>query len=704
MSHPFQPKALTLPRMVVDFETRSELNVKDVGAWRYAEHHSTEILCLGWKHKGKGRRNVWVPGREPFPQEIVAHALAGYTFEAHNVQFERAIWYHILRHMVGVEVPPRWVDTLASCAYRSLPLGLDKVGPVLGLDVQKDKRGKYLLDTLSKPRKLRKAEKKELEDLGVPPEDWPTVYREDPDLLEELYDYCGTDVEAEDELGETIGDLPPSEFRLWVLDQTINYRGVAVDLDAVTAAWEVAEIVTEKQTKRLQEITGGEVQTANQRDLMLTWFARQGYPMADMKGDTVDKALAAGNAPQEVGEVLRIRKSLSKGSTKKLVAFYRCTCQDGRIRGLLQYHGAGTGRWAGRLVQPQNFPRGSLEDYAKTLGMKEAETMELLIECIKMRGQDAVDAIEMIFGDVMEALATALRGMFIAGEGKRFLVADFSAIEAVVLAWLADETWKVDAFAAIQRGEPYGESADIYCATASMVFGYPVIDKKQHPKERQVGKTCELAFGYQGGVGAWYNFDDSGKYSDEEINGYKIAWRERHPNIVNLWYRLQDAAIDAVRMWKKVKVGNCSIWFEPVEDEAGKWLTCVLPNGRRLWYYNPHTVEVTKFGRQMLELRYEGRDNKKGGAWGIVSTYGGMLAENVVQAISRDLMAEAMVRVEKAGYPTLLTIHDEIIAEVPVDYGSLKDFEHHMALPVPPWAEGCPIAVDGWEGKRYMKA
>lgn len=695
------PLALTLARIVIDFETRSEVSVADVGAYRYAEHPSTVILCFSWKLKGTDLKGTWVPG-DPFPQALLDHLYAGRTFEAHNVPFERCIWFCILWKQLRIPVPTRWVDTLAACAYRAIPLGLDKVGPVLDLPIQKDKRGKYLLQQLSKPRKPRKAEKKEFEDLGLTEDEWPVLYNDDPELLWELYEYCETDVEAEDALGDTIGDLPPSEYRLWVLDQKINARGIAVDLELVQKARAVADLAINRMLLELQEITEGKVRTANQRDKLLEWLVGEGLYLENTQAATIEKAVARDDLQPHVKRVLQLRQSLSKNSISKLDSFWQCTCSDARLRGLLQYHGAGTGRWSGRLVQPQNFPRGSLEDYTKALGLKPAEVMELLIDCIKLGGQDAIDAIEMMFGDIMEALTTALRGCFVAGAGKRFVVADFSAIEAVVLAWLAGEGWKVEAFEAIQRGEPYNGAQDIYCATASMVFGYEVLGKKTHPKERQVGKTCELAFGYQGGVGAWYNFDDSGKYTEVEINGFKESWRERHPNTVALWHGLEAAAMDAMHLDEKTNYK--SIAFEPVYDRAGKWLTCILPNGRRLWYFNPIVREVVKFGRKRMELTYEGRDNKRGGAWGRVGTYGGMLTENVVQAISRDLMAEAIIRVEQAGYATLLTVHDEIIAEVDDEYGSLEEFERTMALPVPPWAKGCPVAVDGWEGTRYMKA
>jgi DNA polymerase len=291
------------------------------------------------------------------------------------------------------------------------------------------------------------------------------------------------------------------------------------------------------------------------------------------------------------------------------------------------------------------------------------------------------------------------------------MVSDFSAIEAVGTSYLAGEDWKLDAFRIIQRGELYNGAEDIYCATAMLVLGRPV--KKKNKKDRGIGKVCELAFGYQGGVNAWYNFDSSGTYTDKEIEHHKRAWRKNHPATVDLWAGLDTAAVDAVKLGRRTRYGYIS--YEVVNDEAGRWLTCILPNGRRLWYYNP-SVEEVEFTYRFLndddewdtrtrkkdQLSYEGRDNKRGGSWGVVRTYGGMLTENAVQAISRDIMVEAMIRVEKLGYPIVLTVHDEIIADVPIGQGSMTEFDAAMSV-VPVWLPDCPVSAKGWEGGRYKK-
>ena len=695
-----QPSALTLPRMLADFETRSPLDIRKVGAVRYCEHEQTEILCLGYKLPGRDRQ-LWVPPA-PFPDDIVAHVVAGYPVESHHVLMELSAWFHKLHRARGIPMPRKWIDTQASCAYRALPLGLDQVGQVLDLETKKDKRGKYLIQRLCKPRKPRKAERELFALEGLSEADYPTLYHEDPDLRDELHAYCLDDVGAENDLGDTVGDLPAPEYRLWVLDQTINWRGVQVDMDAVFAAQDIIDQLTATMGAELAEITAGAVTTANQRDKILAWLRGRNIWISDLQAETVKALLDEAELPDDCRRVLEIRTQLGRSSNKKLLKFIETVCADGRVRGLLQYHGASTGRWAGRGVQPQNFPRGSLEFYCDLLGMKDdpSSVMELLIDTIKLRDPEA---LALLFGDAVEAISTGLRGMFVSAEGKRLLVADFAAIEAVVLAWVAGEDWKVAAFEGIQHGEGYQGAADIYCATASAVFGTPVVDKKTHPAERQVGKVCELAFGYQGGLGAWRNFDSSDRHSDEDVEEFKRSWRQRHPNIVRFWYGLQEAAQAAVRHPGKPYFYG-PITYVTVDDKAGHWLTCILPNGRRLWYFNPslHEWYDHKWKKDRVTLRYEGKDSKRGGAWGTISSYGGMLTENVVQAIARDLMVEAMIRVEKAGYPVVLTVHDEIVAEVPDGFGALDEFQRLLTV-IPPWAIGCPIAADGWEATRYRK-
>ena len=666
-----------LDRCVVDFETRCYKDVRKVGSWRYAEDVTAEIICLGYRIGDQPRR-LWTPDL-PFPQDILDHIEVGGIFEAHNAQFERAIWIFILKRKFGIPVPTRWVDTMAACAYRAIPMALDKAGAALNLPIQKDQRGKYLLQQLCMPKGPTKAEP-------------DRIYREDLDLYFEILEYCLDDVDSEKCLGETIGDLSPGEYQIWLLDQVINQRGVQIDIDAVEAALEIIASVEETLNKELTELTDGAVTRATQRDRLLKWLNVNGLPdLENLQKETVENLLADESVIDPARRAVWIRQTLARSSTKKLTKMLQTVSGDGRIRGLLQYHGAGTGRWAGRLVQPQNFPRAMFK-----------VVMETLIEVIRSRSPEQLEAE---FGNVMEAIATALRGMFIPASGKIFRICDFSAIEARVTFWVARCQVGLDVFHTSDRGE----SEDIYCVTASHLVGFEV-QKKLHPAERQIGKIMVLGCGYQMGAA---------KLQEQALTTYKVAltdqeagdmvglYRNKYEEVKWLWNGLNRVAIKAVKSGEPQSYNM--ITYQTERDAAGLWLTCTLPNGRKLWYYDP-VIEKVKMpwrddnGDEVFkdQLSYMGRDNKKGGTWGRVGTYGGMLTENVVQAISRDIMAESMLRVEHYGYPIVLTVHDEIIAEDDPDHGSQQECEDLMAIP-PAWLEGCPIAVEGGMVERYQK-
>jgi DNA polymerase len=828
---------LERPRIICDFETYSDLDVRDVGAWRYAEHESTEILCLSYGYAGQ-KKNIWTPGME-FPQFVIDHINAGHPIEAHNCQFERAIWFNILSAKFGVPNPRCWIDTMASCAYRGLPLGLDEVGSVLDLPVKKDKEGKALIQKLCKPRKPTKKD--------------PSTRNRDPDLLQKLYDYCIRDSEAEDMLGHTIGDLTPDEFSTWVMDQRINRRGVYVDMEAVLAALHIVNTITENLESELQKLTKdpttGEpmVKSGSEVAKIGAWCETQGVKLPNLQAGTVEDFIKGlyYPIPDNVKRVLEIRQQLSRASAKKLIKFRDCTCVNGRIHGLLQYHGAGTGRWAGRLVQPQNFPRGSIKD------------IDLLIATIKLR---EADILALHYGDPMEAIASALRGMFIATPGKTFYVADFAAIEARVVMWLAGQMDALEAFAKFDRGE----GPDIYCVTASKIYKRP-IDKKKDPDERQLGKITVLGcFGpetkvltdhgvkaivdvstddrvwdgiewvrHQGVVDQglretidlmgvdvtpehrilvgpeWvpaitvagpngsircraletgsenlpssdsypkpsiFQTDDKSGLCKEESKslkrvydialagprnrftiitgqgplivhncGYQMSgpklqqqaldsygveitldmanlmvatFRGDYAEVPMLWKKLEDGAAKAIRFKRTEMIrspNGVEIVFAYETDKAGNWLSMQLPNGRKLWYFEPgleprevqytdkETGEPKSFTKD--SIYYQGRNNKKGGAWGRVYTYGGMLTENAVQAIARDLMVAAMRRVEKAGFEIVMSVHDEVVAEAEPGR-DIHEFEKLVAGPNPAWAKGCPVAAEAWTGKRYRK-
>lgn len=691
---------LDMPRIICDFETFSDLSVKDVGSWAYAEHPSTEILMMSYKAQGANKAGLWLPG-EDFPQFIIDHINQGYPIEAHNCMFERAIWTTILFRQFSIPIPRRWIDTMASCAYRSVPLGLDKVGDALNLDVVKDKRGKVLLNKLSRPQKPTKKN--------------PETRCRDPELMRELGEYCIQDSEAEDALGNTLGDLSRDEFSTWVMDQNINKRGVAVDLEAVEGALKIVNTITTRMEAELRKITGGACQSGGEVAKILKWVQDSGVAhMPNLQAGTIEDILKTSwfdNRP-EVRRVLEIRQMLSRASAKKLIKFRDCTSNDGRLRVLLQYHGAGTGRWAGRGVQPQNFPRGAMDIKYKKIGVTPDEVMSMLIDCIKTGDPDL---LELHFGDPMEAIASSLRGMFVAAPGTLFYVADFAAIEARVLMWLCGQMDAIQAFEQFDKGI----GPDIYCVTAEKIYNRP-INKDKDPAERQLGKITVLGCGYQMSGGKLkMQAEQSYKtlITDDQADLMVATFRENYTNVPQFWKDIERAAVNTVKYQNYHEIiseNGVKIAFDYIKDAAGSWLVMILPNDRKIWYFSPglEEKEITYVNKKTGEtdtftknsVYYMGRNNKKGGAWSRVFTYGGMLTENAVQAIARDLMVAAMRRVEKTGvYKIVLTVHDELVAEANPAVGDIKEFEHIVAGPNPAWADGCPVAAEGWAGPRYRK-
>lgn len=659
----------TVPRAEVDFETRSEVSVKDTGAWAYASNPTTEILCMSYKIPGQETK-IWAPP-VPFPIDLIKHIDQGGSIQAHNAQFEQAIWHHLLSVPHNIPWPRTWHCTLSRCAYRSLPLGLDKVGDVLNLPIKKDKRGKYLLQKLSMPRKPTKKD----------PEKWVA----DWGLIEELYDYCISDSDTEHILGETLGDLPYGEYKVWLLDQKINKRGILIDIEAVDSAIYMSSLLEKRYNEELNNLTDGEVPRGTMVARMKKWLSSNGLEMSTLGKEVVELELSdSDDLKPEVKRVLELRKLLSRASAKKYFKMRDCACPDNAIRGMLQYHGAGTGRWAGRLVQPHNFPRGTIKD------------IEALVGVIKSRD---VELLEATYGDPMEALSSALRGMIISRPRKDFYVADFSSIEARVLMWLADENEALEAF----RLNDAGEGVDIYCKFAEILYDRP-IDKDVDKDQRQLGKIGILGCGYQmGGPALKQQAADAYKVLMDEAKSTWIVdtYRNTYPKVVNMWHGIERAAVQTVLTGKSNSYGK--IIYEKVTDAAGTWLKCVLPNGRPIWYYEPMVDwHMMPWGKEKQSLSYQGRDNKKNGVWGQVRTYGGSLVENICQAVARDMMVEAMFRVEQKGYEVLLTVHDEIISEMDELHGDFDEYCRLMSTS-PNWAKDCPIGVDGWVGKRYRK-
>lgn len=628
----------------MDFETYSECDIRKSGAYGYADHPTTEVLCLAWAVNDDAPE-LWTPDQPP-PQRLLAliHA-GGAKVWAWNSFFEMCIWNLVLKWQ---EIPiEQWADTAALAAAQAYPRALGKCGEALGLDedAAKSKRGKILIQRCCKPYRGERVR--------------------DKALYQELYDYCLQDVVAEREIRNKLRDLRGSENDVWRTDQRINWRGVRLDKDSIENALDIIEKHGRTLNAKVYEITGGILNNTSSRAKSLQWILSQGYSMDGYDKPSVEAAIEDDNCPENVREFLKIRQAMSKSSTKKYDSMKAVLGKDGRAHGILLYHGAATGRWAGRHFQPQNLPRPSIDD------------VDAIIYQMKKRDPDALDA------EPMEAMSSCLRGMLIASQDNRLLCADYSSIEARALAWLADHN---DVLKVFEGGK------DIYKFTAATMYGieYSEVDKDQ----RFVGKVATLALGYQGGVRAFQKMAEVYGADVDEKQALKIRndWRDANDPIVKLWVTTERAARNAVSYKGNVYPASKGE-FKYVNGD----LLFKLPSGRILSFPEAKLAE----GDRGLDLVYSGMNNHTH-RWGQIKAYGGSLVQSITQAVARDLLAEAVLRLEDHGYPVVLHVHDEIVADVPKDKGSLKEFEELMCV-LPGWAKGIPVEAEGYESERYKK-
>jgi DNA polymerase len=653
----------------IDFETRSTVDLRRTGVYRYAEDPTTDVWCAAYA-VDDAFVDLWVPGyvRPPLIVDAVAR---GDIFVAHNANFERTIWSRILTPRYGwPECPPpeRWQCTMAQALAMSLPASLQNAAAAVGLDQGKDMSGRRLMLQLAQPRRPRKGEDPD----GL-------YWWDDEERLAKLYAYCKQDVEVERALHKRLVGLTSTESRTWALDQRINDRGVYVDMDLCNAALKVVQTATQWLDAEIAEITHGEVSAPTNVGQISSWLRLQGFPTESLDKEAVGQMLLREDLPERVRRVLEIRREAAKAAVKKIDALIAGKSADGRARGLTQYHAASTGRWAGRRFQPHNIKRPELRD------------VDGAIECT-MAGDAGM--VSVLYGEPLSVVGDCLRGMVRAAPGSRILAADFANIEGRVLAWLAGEHWKLKAFSDYDHGRGH----DIYHLTAGKVLGKdPSAITKD---ERQVsGKVPELALGFQGGVGAFQSMAHNYgvKIPDERAEEIKVAWREEHPQTCQLWYELESAAKNAVRNPGKV------FYVEYVAFRvSGSFLWMRLPGGRSLCYPYPCIKpKETPWGEKRDSVSYKGVDSYSR-KWGDCYAYGGLWAENATQAVARDVMRDAMFRLEAAGYPVILTVHDEIVSEVPIGVGSVSEFER-LVTTIPEWADGLPVAAKAWEADRYRK-
>ena len=639
----------------IDLESFSDVDLIKCGVYAYADSPAFEILLFAFSFDGGETQIIDLAQGEQFPEDVVDAIFdVSVTKTAYNANFERTC---LSKHFGRYLPPESWHCSAVQAAMLALPRSLEDVGRVLGLDEQKMKEGKELIRYFCVPCKPTKANGGRTRNLPChAPEKW------------ELFKtYCKRDVDVEKSIRRKLHKfpIPESEMELYRLDQRINDRGVLVDMGLVRQAIACERLHKEVVTKRAYELTG--LENPNSVAQLKGWLGDKGMEAESLSKKAVADMIAETDG--EVEELLRLRLLMAKTSVKKYEAMERSVCSDGRVHGLLQFYGANrTGRFAGRLVQIQNLPQNHLPD------------LELARELVK---QGRFEDIELLYDSTPNVLSELIRTAFIPKPGCRFVVADFSAIEARVMGWLSGEEWVLDVF----RGD-----GKLYEMTASRMFGIPMSEIGKGSPERAKGKVASLSCQYGGSTNGLISMGalDMG-LTEDELPPLVAAWRKANPHMVQFWWDVDAAAIKAVTEKQKTKVGK--IIFE---YKSGI-LFITLPSGRKLSYVKPR-MAVNKFGRD--GLTYEGiSENKK---WSRIETYGPKLVENIVQGTARDLLAEAMLRVEKKGYPIVMHCHDEIIAEVPEGSGSVDEMCEIMAVQ-PEWAEGLPLRADGYSCSFYQK-
>lgn len=686
-----------------DCETYSECDLKSAGTHRYAEHPSTEITVVQWAIDD-GEPQVWdcATGDDYIDESLTWKLLdPNVTVVAHNSAFDRTL----LRHCWGIDVPiERWRDTMIQAMAHGLPGSLDKIGQIVGLeaDQAKDKRGRELIQLFCKPRPknstLRRATRK------THPEQWA-----------EFLEYSRQDIVAMRAIAERLPNwnyrAGHAELALWHLDQRINDRGVAVDLDLAHAAIAAVDREQKRLKREVHEATDGLVSNVSRRDALLAYIcAEHGVDLPDLKADTLRRRVEDATLPEGVRLLLSLRLEGTKTSTAKYKALVNATSADGRLRNTLQFAGATrTARWAGRIFQPQNMPRPDMKQ----------EDIDAGVEALK------ADCADLFFDNVMQLTANTVRGCIVAPPGKKLVIADLSNIEGRGLAYLAGERWKLKAFAEFDQGI----GADLYKLAYARSFG---VDPKDVEKwQRQIGKVMELGLGYEGGVAAFltfaavYNMDleelakavwatasrealenalGMWKWAGEQkrtlgltqevyvaCEVLKRAWRDAHPNTKALW----AAAGESVHAAIACPGETFAIGQHLKARVDGKWLRIRLPSGRYLCYINPAVDDkgsITYFGVNQYTRQ-----------WGRIKTYGGKLIENCTQAFARDVLAYNMPAIEAAGYEIVLSVHDELLTETPDRPEFNADTLGAMMATAPTWARGIPLAAAGFETTRYRK-
>lgn len=669
--------------VLLDFETASTCDLKKAGGFRYAEDVTTEILCLSYTY-GKDVF-TWYPGDGDTQCHL--HELAKHpevVFIAHNAAFEKQIWRKIMVPEYGMPDIPneRWHDTMAVCAMKVIPLNLDRAAAMLKLPIQKDMEGSRLTISLSKPNKRG-------------------YYDRSPETIKRVGAYCERDIRTEAALHRRIGTLSEAERKVWLLDQTINERGVKLDMGFVQAAQCIVRDASQPMLSEFGKLTGGLKPTQTAK--FLAWCEANGAKIPNLQKETLAKLLGEDeedqtvqwddtvhpsiDLPSNVHRALTIRQLVGSASIKKLGRMEACVCADGRARGLIQYHGAGTGRWAGRLLQPQNFPSGTIKANEREL---KDDFIQRKVGAI-LTGDAAIVSRDV--GEPVESVVSSLRHAIVAGTGRRLVAGDFSGIEARIILALAGQHDKARIMA---------DGQDIYCVMAKSIYGRDITKETDGGIPRHIGKAAVLGCGFQMG---WLKFQSqtykkagillTNEQAKETVEAYRKVFA---PKVPELWYALEKASTKCV--WDRAPQEAYGVTYR-MEDS---WLTARIPSGRKLYYFNPQPIRKAMPWDDTDIRRSWSYNATKTGQIRTIDAYGGMQAENMVQALARDIMVEAMFKCEANNLPVILTVHDEIVCEPEEKYADPLALEQIMR-DTPSWARALqiPIAAECWVGDRYRK-
>lgn len=653
--------------LFIDVETYSSVDIKTCGAYKYIESPDFEILIFTYGFDKEPLVTVDLVSGEKMPKEFIDALLDPNIIKvAHNAVFERLSF-----KKYGYDVPAiQWYCTSVKSAYCGLPLSLDGVSKALDLKDKKLATGKALIKYFSCPCKPTKIN-------GGRTRNYP---KDAPKKWEMYKEYNKYDVLSEREIFYRLDKIviPQFERKMYALDQGINDRGILIDMDLAKSAIAVNTEYSEILTARAKKLTG--LENPNSGQQIIKWIKKEtGRDIESLNKKCMPDLYKEFENYPKVLELLDIRKQLSKTSVKKYYTMERCAMADNRVRGTFQFYGANrTGRWAGRLLQLQNLSKNHVPH------------IEVPRELIKKRDWDAV---ELMYGDVMDILSQLVRTALIAPKGKVFSVADFSAIEARVISWLSNEKWRLDVF--------HGDGK-IYEATGSKMFGVPVSAIKKGTPLRDKSKISELALGYEGGLGALKQMGgEKMGLTELEMLGLIRKWRDANPAIVKMWKELENGARESVRYHRKVVCTCRNIVF----DCDGEYMTVLLPSGRSLYYYHPkfRSKIIGNSPRPSTVLSYQGVIQATR-QWGYLDTYGGKLTENTVQAIARDLLCNSMTNLDAHGYHPVCHIHDEVLCEVPEEgaKGYYDDMVRIMSTP-PAWAADLPLRADGYTTPFYLK-